>query len=598
MCGVAALFAYHYSASNVDRDELRMIRDHMRSRGPDGSGEWFSATGRVALGHRRLSIIDLSDSAAQPMASADGALQISYNGEVYNYRELRARLESNGAQFRTRSDTEVLLALYEAYGDRMFEHIRGMYAFALWDERKGALLLGRDPYGIKPLYIADDGWTVRIASQVKALLSSRRVSRVPDLAGRAGFYLFGSVPDPFTVWLQVRAVPAGSFQWIDALGPGSPVVHTRIAECFAGASEGHEKFNDAVQSAVRESVAAHRVADVEVGAFLSGGIDSSTLVSIMAGQSALPIRTSTIEFEEFRGTANDEAPLAASVAMRLGVDHQARTVTESEFQSDLPRILTAMDQPSIDGINTWFAAKAVRERGLRVAVSGIGGDELFGGYDSFVDVPRWRRMARIAGVFPGVGAGIRRLISPLLDRTRISRKAAGVFELGATWSGAYLLRRGLFMPWELPDLMGLDEAKEGLERLRWPSLVSAAMPKKGAPDRNRVGALESNLYLRNQLLRDTDWAAMAHGIEVRTPLVDAALCARLAPRSALAGKSALASAAMVPLPGDILTRRKTGFSTPVSTWLERSGISRTGRPPLRVAQHWSRELAIAVATHA
>lgn len=598
MCGVAALFAYHYAASNIDREELRTIRDHMRSRGPDGSGEWYSADERVALGHRRLSIIDLSDAAAQPMASADGALRISYNGEIYNYRELRARLESIGARFRTQSDTEVLLALYAAYGEQMFEHIRGMYAFALWDEGKHALLLGRDPYGIKPLYLADDGWTVRVASQVKALLSSPRVSRVRDPAGRAGFYLFGSVPEPFTMWMQVRAVPAGSFQWVDALGPRASVVHTRISEFFANGNETDEKFDQAVQSAVRDSVAAHRVADVEVGAFLSGGIDSSTLVSIMAGQSASPVRTSTIEFEEFRGTDNDEAPLAASVARRLGVDHQARTVTESEFQSDLPRILSAMDQPSIDGINTWFAAKAVRERGLRVAVSGIGGDELFGGYDSFVDVPRWRRMARVANVLPGLGAGIRRLVLPLLNRTGISRKAAGVFELGASWEGAYLLRRGLFMPWELPELMGADESMEGLERLQWRSLVSAALPTKGAPDRNRVGALESSLYLRNQLLRDTDWAAMAHGLEIRTPLVDAALCARLASRSALAGKCVLARTAPIQLPDDILTRRKTGFSTPISSWLERSEISRTGRAFPRVAQHWSRELAIALETQA
>jgi asparagine synthase (glutamine-hydrolysing) len=198
MCGIAGIFAYHYAANPVERSELRTIRDHMAARGPDGAGEWYAQEERVGLGHRRLSIIDLSERGAQPMTSGDGKCVITFDGEIYNYRELRAVLELKGRKFRTETDTEVILQLYAEKGEAMLEDLRGMFAFALWDAERNALLLARDPYGIKPLYYADDGWTLRFASQVKALLAGGRVSRDPEPAGWAGFCLFGSVPEPFT----------------------------------------------------------------------------------------------------------------------------------------------------------------------------------------------------------------------------------------------------------------------------------------------------------------------------------------------------------------------------------------------------------------
>ena len=218
MCGIAGIFAYDPRAGQVDRAELRAVRDAMRRRGPDGSGEWFSADGRVGLGHRRLSIIDLSDAAAQPMVRDGGTYAIVFNGEIYNFRELRARLEAEGRRFVTSSDTEVLLELYLARGTAMLTELRGMFAFALWDGRNRRMLLARDLYGIKPLYIAAGGGVVRLASQVKALLAGGRVSRRQDPAGVAGFFLRGAVPEPFTLYEGVRALPAGSFVWVGERG--------------------------------------------------------------------------------------------------------------------------------------------------------------------------------------------------------------------------------------------------------------------------------------------------------------------------------------------------------------------------------------------
>ena len=318
MCGIAAIFAYHQAALPVARAELRAIRDQMALRGPDGSGEWLSPDARIGLAHRRLAIIDLSDRAAQPMASADGQLVISFNGEIYNYRELRRELEAAGCLMRTESDTEVLLHLYQREGAAMLTRLRGMFAIALWDSRHQGMLLARDPFGIKPLYYADDGWTLRAASQVKALLTSSAVSRAPEPAGLAGFYLTGSVPEPFTLYQEVRSVPAGCSQWVDASGPQPPQAYFSPAQVWADAGQAARCPDDALQATVRaaliDSVAHHLVADVPVGAFLSAGIDSGALVGLMRDAGQNDIQTVTLAFAEFVGSPQDEAPLAAQVA--------------------------------------------------------------------------------------------------------------------------------------------------------------------------------------------------------------------------------------------------------------------------------------------
>lgn len=218
MCGIVSIFAYNNSAPPIDRDELLRIRDHMITRGPDGCGTWFSVDNRVGLGHRRLAIIDLSETGAQPMALADGSLIITFNGEIYNYQELRDGLEKKGYRFRSTSDTEVLLNLYADKGQEMVHALRGMYAFAIWDERKKGLFLARDPFGIKPLYYADDGRTLRAASQVKALLAGRCVDTAPEPAGHVGFFLWGHVPDPYTIYKGIRSLPAGTSLWVDKEG--------------------------------------------------------------------------------------------------------------------------------------------------------------------------------------------------------------------------------------------------------------------------------------------------------------------------------------------------------------------------------------------
>jgi asparagine synthase (glutamine-hydrolysing) len=530
---------------------------------------------RCGLGHRRLSIIDLSDRASQPMTSEDGRSVVVFNGEIYNYPQLRGELEAEGARFRTTSDTEALLHLYARYGAEMVNRLRGMFAFAIWDEARRGVFLARDPYGIKPLYTASDGWTFRFASQVKALLAGGHVSRDPEPAGIVGFHLFGSVPEPFTLYRDIRALPAGHTQWVDAAGPREPRPFANLAEVLAkGAASPTPaaELPERVRAGVLDSVHAHLLADVEVGVFLSGGVDSGVLLGLMRDAGQREIRAITLAFEEFRGTPEDEAPEAARVCENYGAHHIVRRVREQEFVEDLPAILEAMDQPSIDGVNAWFVSKAAKEAGLKVALSGLGGDELLGGYPSLLDLPHWRRWFGPFAAVPGLGLLARTLIGTLAPGfSRARPKALGLLEHSGSWAGTYLLRRGLFLPHELPEIMDPEIAREGLRRLKPLRRLAASLTPDPSSDSARVCVLESAHYMRNQLLRDSDWAGMAHSIEIRVPLVDFTLLAALAPAIAAltpgAGKAALAKAPISPLPNKTVIRAKTGFGVPTGAWM-------------------------------
>lgn len=609
MCGINGIFAYHYAANPIDREELARTRDHMAARGPDGKGEWISSDGRVGYGHRRLSIIDLSDAGAQPMSNADGSLVVIFNGEIYNYRELRCGLEAKGYIFRSNSDTEVLLHLYADKGEEMVHDLRGMFAFAIWDEQRRETFLARDPYGIKPLYYADDGWTFRFASQVKALLAGGVLSRDPEPAGLVGFYLWGSVPEPFTTYQAIRALPAGTTLKVDRIGAHTPRRYHSIAQVYVEAEvatsrRGAAEAQEGVRHALLDSVRHHLVADVPVGAFLSAGIDSGAMVGLMRDAGQQDIQTVTLAFEEFQGRPDDEAPLAELTARQYGTRHTMRIVKRSEFEADLPRLLAAMDQPSIDGINTWFVTKAARELGLKVAISGVGGDELFGGYPSFREIPKWVGRLAVLSRVPGLGRAARVIGQPAGRWLGINPKAAGMLEFGGTYAGAYLLRRGLFMPWELPEVLDPEFIERGLRRLNPLKRVGDELQPVPHSAYAKISTFESTLYMRNQLLRDTDWASMAHSLEVRVPLVDSELLKSVS-RSTMAvqtlnGKELLARAPMRPLPQPIVGRRKTGFTTPIESWMQ-TILEQQPQTKISASRHsrawpWARDWGVKVET--
>ena len=576
MCGIAGVFAYREYAPPVDEAELLCIREHMLKRGPDGAGLWVSEDRRVGLAHRRLAIIDLSQSAAQPMATADGRLHVTFNGEIYNFGELRRELEGKGHAFRTQSDTEVLLHLYADRGADMVHALRGMYAFAIWDESRRELFLARDPFGIKPLYYADDGSSIRFASQVKALLKSSRVDTAPEPAGAVGFLIWGAVPEPYTLYRGVRALPAGSRALVSRSGIRIERYFSVGAE-FVRAQESTESprnRRDALAEALLDSVRHHLVADVPVGMFLSAGLDSALVTGWAQHVGAAPLKAITLGFHEYRNGGNDEVPLASKVASHLGAVHQVEFVSRDDFEAERDAILEAMDQPSTDGINTYFVSRAAARAGLKVAMSGLGGDELFGGYSSFRDVPRLASWFRFSRWMPGLGTALRMLVAPLA-KTVTSPKFASMLEYGGTYEGAYLLRRALFLPWEIRGHLDQAALAGGLEELDVLSRLKAS-PEGVRRPHAKVAALEMDWYMKNQLLRDADWAGMAHSLEIRVPLVDVKLLRAIAPlmvREQMVTKAEAVATLPMPLPDELLRRRKTGFSTPVRDWIANTNPS-------------------------
>lgn len=442
-----------------------------------------------------------------------------------------------------------------------------MFAFTLWDEEQQALYLARDPLGIKPLYYSANTTAVSVASQAKALLASRQVSAAGSDAGLAGFLLLGSVPEPLTAWSSIESVEAGTFVRIERGGTQATHRYYSLPGVLAGGAVGTAKAD--LSEAFRDSVAAHLVADVEVGLFLSAGIDSASLLGLAAALGH-KTRAVTLGFSEYAGDERDETPVAADAAKFYGASHTVRWVSQVEMLESVPEVLADMDQPSVDGLNTWLVARATAEQGLKVALSGIGGDELLGGYSTFRTVPSTMRLLRQVPGRARLGPVFRRLSAPLVSGR--SPKLPGVLEYGGSFAENWFLHRAVFMPWDLPDLLGQERARSALSTLDLPGLLTKALTPRPPSDMAAVSALETALYMRNQLLRDADWAGMAHSLEIRVPLSDSWLVQSMAgplsqewgPRD---GKQALGAAPTPPLPGSVVDRPKSGFAVPVGEWV-------------------------------
>ncbi|HEV7670160.1 MAG TPA: asparagine synthase (glutamine-hydrolyzing) [Thermoanaerobaculia bacterium] len=596
MCGIHGLFRFSPDAPALDPAELDRTSAALARRGPDGEGRWISPDGRVVLGHRRLAILDLSAAGAQPMASADGHCRLVLNGEIYNFRQLREELEYHGERFGSQSDTEVILALWRRDRERMLPKLRGMFTLALWDGSTGELLLARDPFGIKPLYLSIERGTLRFASQVKALEAGGGVSREVEPAAVAGFLLWGSVPEPWTIRRGVMALPAGSYQIAREGDPGGPIPFAATDVSESGPTADPAEL-------LADSIRAHLVSDVPVAVFLSAGLDSGLLAALAAREAkaagAPPPRAFTLSFDRLEGTPLDEAPLAGEVARTLGLPHTLSRIGRGDFLDLWDTALGAMDQPSIDGFNTFVVARAAREAGIKVALSGLGGDELFGSYPSFRDVPRLALAAPFARWVP-------QELLAAFARRRGRPKLAALGRTGSGLAGAYALYRGLFLPEELDGILGARAAAEALAAYDQKADGARALADWNPVKSNSwtaVHRLETRLYMRNQLLRDSDWASMAHSLELRVPLVDPRLEAGFAARgfepAKSRGKSSLVRSVAPELPAALFEREKSGFYMPVMEWLEpeRSGEARnhgdqSRRLALRVLAAFGVEVAL------
>lgn len=582
MCAIAGCISLNGSLSSDNIEVLKRLVETQRRRGPDGEGLWIAPDHRAALGHRRLAIIDVGQSGAQPMSDATGRWTLSFNGEIYNYRELRRELEAAGKRFLTQSDSEVLINAFAEWGEQGLRKLRGMYAFALWDDECKELWLARDPFGVKPLYYAQAGPYIWLASQARALARCAPVDTDRSAAGLVGFYLWGAVPDPFTWWQGVRALPAGHFLRIrHGREVPAPRAFVDLADYYR-AQPIEPLSTKALHDAFVESLAAHFVADVPVGIFLSAGIDS-TAIATVAKELGFNLRTVTLAFGEFRDTHDDEAPSAEETARRLGADHHTVHISRDEFYGLFDDFIESMDQPSIDGLNTFLVSRAAASTGLKVALCGLGADELLGGYPSFKQIPA---LVSIGNIIPGsafLGGLLQKAGLPITRLLKVTPKLAASLHYSRNIELAYYLRRCLYLPEELDILVDETWRRRGLEELaaELPGGDGVRVKQLNSTTLHAaVSVLEVVQYMNMQLLRTTDWASMAHSLEVRVPFVDLPFFSKLAPainseRPPL--KLDLANSIGGPVKA-AANRRKTGFTTPVPQWLEKSTRARGLRP--------------------
>ena len=563
MCGIAGVIG-----SSWEQAALLKARDAMTHRGPNDAGVAAISTrqgSRLGLAHRRLSILDLSAAGHQPMADRNTGNLIVFNGEIYNHLEIRQQLPPS--EYFSTSDTETLLAAYAHWGRGFLEHLTGMFAFAIWDQSQQELLLARDRLGKKPLYYTAGLGNFAFASEIKALLASGFVSRHANPLGIESFLAFGAVQEPLTILRDVQILGSGELLRVDGEGL---VIEKRaywsLDTAFNRTDEkpGPERIRECFFQAVKDRL----ISDVPLGAFLSGGTDSSAVVAAMSATSSSRPKTFCLDFAEGQ---NREGRFAKIVADKFGTDHHNVVVEAGDLLARLDRAFAFMDQPTVDGINSYFVSEVARSSGVTVALSGQGGDELFAGYPSFRFLPRLLRMSAVPGWLSG---GALKVLAAGAGSTPRLQKLTAFFASGERdIYSAYSHQRGIFWDSIRSDLLLEPSRIRGADWLRL-----AVPPERLATDTvNQVGQLEIVCYLRNTLLRDLDVFSMAHSLEVRTPILDHRLVELLAPIPGKLkvtrepNKGLLVAALGTDLPQEVLYRRKGVFSFPWEQWL-RNGM--------------------------
>lgn len=589
MCGICGVVG---ADGAIAENRVRKMMKALVHRGPDDKG--MLARPGVILGVRRLSIIDLPGG-RQPIYNEMGEIGVVFNGEIYNFPQLRSNLENRGHRFRTRSDTEVIVHAYEEWGPRCVEHLQGMFAFALWDGRNpganaaknGRIFLARDPLGIKPLYYTMAAGALFFASEVRALLASEAFERRLSHQAVEGYLLFGSVVEPTTMVEGVYSLPAGHSLTVSVDAPSSakPVAYWEPSPIAGHVAHVPTTFASAarqVRTQLERAVSEQLIADVPIGVFLSSGLDS-TAIAALAARERRGVQTFTMAFRE---KEFNEAAVARTRARQLGTDHHELLLTEDEAQSRLLEAVSALDQPSMDGVNTFFVSWGARQAGLKVALSGLGGDELFGGYPSFRVTPYLSTLLAVARRLP---ERARQTLSQMLlevgrhacERKRADqlRKIAAVLSHPEELPHAYFFSRLLFTPRETERLLSpsivamhreLGHIDVGSWRRSLDQLMDRAELFRGS---SLISYLELRTYMLNTLLRDTDSMSMHHSLEIRVPLLDRRLVELV---EALPGrakarirspKALLAEAVKDLLPPEILRQPKRTFTLPWERWL-------------------------------
>ncbi|MBO1059645.1 MAG: asparagine synthase (glutamine-hydrolyzing) [Aphanizomenon flos-aquae CP01] len=610
MCGIAGIIRLNTNNGRLEA-KIEKMQTALKHRGPDDAGIYISTDKQAALAHTRLSILDLSSAGHQPMSTTDNRYHITFNGEIYNFQELRENLISQGEKFHSQTDTEVILKLYQRIGSDCVQHLRGMFAFAIWDDLEKTCFLARDPLGIKPLYYYQLGTTLVFASELRAVLASGLPAINMSLEGLYGYLTTGSVPEPYTLIADIYCLSAGNWLYWQN-GNITKKQYWQIN--FTPEKISPPEAREIVRKALLDSIQHHFISDVPVGIFLSGGIDSTTILALATQTQKSQLSTYSITFAE---SEFNEGELAQKIANHFGAKHTEYQVTSSFAKTILPDFLAAIDQPSIDGFNTFCVSKVAHDHGMKVVLSGLGGDEIFGGYQSFQKVPQMVEWSKKLNILPFLRTGLGIGLESWVNSPRIKRFGDFLTQT-PSFASAYGTFRGIFSHQEAcmiinqlsistPILPPLVPSYQG-EKPESSSLPLARGELGwGSTPEDEVSFLELSCYMRNQLLRDSDVMSMNWGLELRVPFVDKNLLEAVAPIPSnirLAQGKKLLTQAITEIPDWVINRPKKGFSFPFESWMNSEfgdyfdNVHQNFNIPLNIPlKPWYRRWSLAILHH-
>ena len=610
MSGIAGIIRLNTNNGRLEA-KIEKMQTALKHRGPDDAGIYISTDKQAALAHTRLSILDLSSAGHQPMSTTDNRYHITFNGEIYNFQELRENLISQGEKFHSQTDTEVILKLYQRIGSDCVQHLRGMFAFAIWDDLEKTCFLARDHLGIKPLYYYQLGTTLVFASELRAVLASGLPAINMSLEGLYGYLTTGSVPEPYTLIADIYCLSAGNWLYWQNVN----ITKKQYWQInFTPEKISPPEAREIVRKALLDSIQHHFISDVPVGIFLSGGIDSTTILALATQTQKSQLSTYSITFAE---SEFNEGELAQKIANHFGAKHTEYQVTSSFAKTILPDFLAAIDQPSIDGFNTFCVSKVAHDHGMKVVLSGLGGDEIFGGYQSFQKVPQMVEWSKKLNILPFLRTGLGIGLESWVNSPRIKRFGDFLTQT-PSFASAYGTFRGIFSHQEAcmiinqlsistPILPPLVPSYQG-EKPESSSLPLARGELGwGSTPEDEVSFLELSCYMRNQLLRDSDVMSMNWGLELRVPFVDKNLLEAVAPIPSnirLAQGKKLLTQAITEIPDWVINRPKKGFSFPFESWMNSEfgdyfdNVHQNFNIPLNIPlKPWYRRWSLAILHH-
>jgi len=571
MCGISGIYNYLDKKVN-SRSIIQKIIEIQNLRGPDDKGIWESECKKICFGHNRLSIIDLTKDASQPFISIDNNFVITFNGEIYNFKEIKEELLKKNIKFKSNSDTEVIIESYKYWGLEFYKKLRGMFAFALWDINNKKLILARDPFGIKPLYYSIKNNIYYFASQIRSLLSINDISSNKNNSSIVDFYLWGSIQEPRTLYKDIKSLEKGSCLIIDENGVEKKSYFANIKEEIINSSSlNFKNKNESIEylsEIFNETIKYHQVSDVPVTFLLSSGIDSSSILASIKNKDNCSALTLDLDTKD---VIMDEKLLATETAKISNIPHKIIKLTDEEILQNIETFYKNMDSPTNDGLNNFLISKVAKMNGSKVIISGIGGDEFFYGYPSFKNINLANNLLKLVPNFKMIDNFSKKSFYNFLKTRKLNTKYSGVYDYGRNISKGFLLQRSLFLPHEIEDLLSPNIFKAAWDELNIIDNLNNDI-ENFKEKKLSIMYLEIKYYLTSKLLKDSDWTSMSNSVEMRTPFIDWEFFKKLIPflKSNIdINKKLLLDCVKDKVPKELYKRKKTGFGIPHKNYLEK-----------------------------